>query len=258
MSRFSSPPCGDSGFPGLRGASPRPAGSREPPRRAPAFAGPGGDGASRTMGARTRRVYDRLAAVYPLPSLLFHSRAHRCALEMAGIRDGMRVLEVATGSGEMFRRLVRANPAGCTVGVDLSPRMAARTHRLIRRGFPGVRAHCQAVDARSMPFRDETFDAVICCYLLELLAPEDILRALGEMRRVLRVRGSLTLVAIGEDGRGFDRLYRLAGQLAPAFWGRPIGRRLPELLQAARLRLIGERLVRQAFYPSRVLLADRA
>jgi len=255
MRRSSWPPCGDSGVPGARPPSPRPAERSAGP---PLFSGEGGDGSSRSMAARTRRIYDRLAAVYPLPALLFHSRAHCCALEMAGIRDGMRVLEVATGSGEMFRRLVRANPAGWTVGVDLSPRMAARTHRQIRRGFPGVRAYCQAVDARWMPFRDESFDAVICCYLLELLAPEDILRALGEMRRVLRLRGALTLVAIGEDGRGFDRLYRLAGQLAPAFWGRPVSRQLPELLHAARLRLIGERSVRQAFYPSRVLLAARA
>src|ERR1700732_5444350 len=62
-----------------------------------------------TLAPRTRRVYDRLAAVYPVSTMLFHSRAHRCALGASGIRDGMKVLEVATGSGEMFRRLVRAN-----------------------------------------------------------------------------------------------------------------------------------------------------
>ena len=64
-----------------------------------------------TLAERTRRVYDRLSAVYPVSSMLFHSRAHRCALEASGVRDGMEVLEVATGSGEMFRRLVRANAA---------------------------------------------------------------------------------------------------------------------------------------------------
>ena len=65
-----------------------------------------------TLADRTRRVYDRMAAVYPVSTLLFHSRAHRCALEASGLSDGMRVLEVATGSGEMFRRLVRANRGG--------------------------------------------------------------------------------------------------------------------------------------------------
>ena len=62
-----------------------------------------------TLADRTRRVYDRLAAVYPISTMFFHSRAHRHVIEASGLRDGMKVLEVATGSGEMFRRLVRAN-----------------------------------------------------------------------------------------------------------------------------------------------------
>src|SRR5208337_2456893 len=128
-----------------------------------------------TLADRTRRVYDRMAAVYPVSTMLFHSRAHRCALEASGIADGMQVLEVATGSGEMFRRLVRANSTGATIGVDLSPNMAARTQRSARRKFPSAQTHCQAVDARHMPFRNESFDAVFCCYMLELLSGDDII-----------------------------------------------------------------------------------
>src|SRR6202451_1320988 len=106
----------------------------------------------------------------------------------------MKVLEVATGSGEMFRRLVRANRTGSTIGVDLSPNMAARTQRTARQKFPGARAPCQAVDARRIPFRDDSFDAIFCCYLLELLSSEDILSTLFEFRRILRDHGQLTLV----------------------------------------------------------------
>ena len=82
-----------------------------------------------TISGRTRRVYDALSLVYPMSTFFFHSKAHQYALEMSGIRDGMRVLEVATGSGEMFHRLVSANPNGSTVGLDLSPNMAARTQK---------------------------------------------------------------------------------------------------------------------------------
>ena len=134
-------------------------------------------------------MYDRLAAVYPVSTMLFHSRAHQRALEASGLRDGMRVLEVATGSGEMFRRLVRANRRGATIGIDLSPNMAARTQRTARRKYPMAQAHCQAVDARHMPFRNDSFDAVFCCYLLELLSGDDIVSTLLEFRRILRDRG---------------------------------------------------------------------
>ncbi|MCC7497590.1 MAG: class I SAM-dependent methyltransferase [Bryobacterales bacterium] len=210
-----------------------------------------------TIVDRTRRVYDRLAGVYPMSTYFFHSRAHRRALEMSGIHDGMRVLEVATGSGEMFRRLVRHNRKGCTIGVDLSPNMAARTHRRIEKEFPGASTLCQAVDARHLPFRDGMFDAVFACYLLELLSCEDIQRTMSEIRRVLRDRGTLTLVLIGQNTKMFNRLYRIGGKVAPAFWGRQVETRVPEMIEAANMRISGEQVVYQTFYPSRVLTARK-
>jgi ubiquinone/menaquinone biosynthesis C-methylase UbiE len=206
---------------------------------------------------RVRRTYDRLAAVYPLSTYLYHSRAHRVALNASGIRDGMRVLEVATGSGEMFRRLVRANPTGSTVGLDLSPNMAARTQNRIRKEFPRARAACHAVDVRHLPFQTATFDAIFCCYLFELLGNEDVGVALKELRRVLRRDGTLTTVLISERDPLFNQGYRVCGRLAPAFWGRQVERRLPPLLKSHSLDIIDDRKVRQIFYPSRVLVARR-
>ncbi len=207
-----------------------------------------------TLADRTRRVYDRMAAVYPVSTMLFHSRAHRCALEAAGLKDGMRVLEVATGSVELFRRLVRANSRGATIGVDLSPNMAARTQRVARRKFPSALAHCQAVDARHMPFRSDSFDAIFCCYLLELLSNEDIAKTLTEFRRVLRERGRLALVLIGQNTAMFNSVYRVAGRVAPAFWGRQVEQRVPQLAETVRFQIVEDRTVRQTFYPSRVLV----
>jgi ubiquinone/menaquinone biosynthesis C-methylase UbiE len=215
------------------------------------------NGLPATLAGRTRRVYDRMAAVYPLSTMLFHSRAHRCALNSSGLKDGMRVLEVATGSGEMFRRLVRANPSGTTVGVDLSPNMAARTQRTARGKFPHARAHCQAVDARHMPFRADAFDAVFCCYLLELLSAEDIVCTVHEFRRILRAGGNLTMVLIGQNTPAFNALYKVLGKIAPAFWGRQVEQRVPELIESARFEILEDRLRWQTFYPSRVLVARK-
>ena len=215
------------------------------------------NGLPATLAGRTRRAYDRLAAVYPVSTMLFHSRAHRCALGASGLRDGMKVLEVATGSGEMFRRLIRANRAGTTVGVDLSPNMAARTQRTARTKFPEARSHCQAVDARHMPFRTESFDAVFCCYLLELLSAEDIVSTLGEFRRVLRDRGNLTLVLIGQNTASFNAVYKVLGKVAPAFWGRQVEQRVPQLIESVRFEILKDEMVRQIFYPSRILVARK-
>ncbi len=215
------------------------------------------NGLPATLADRTRRVYDRMAAVYPLSTMLFHSRAHRFAIDALDLQDGVRVLEVATGSGEMFRRIVRLNRNGANIGVDLSPNMAARTQRHARKKFPGTLVNCQAVDARHMPFRDGAFDAVVCCYLLELLSSDDIVRTVSEIHRVLRANGKLALVLIGQNTELFNAAYKVAGKVAPAFWGRQVERGVPELIEGGNFSIVRDKMVRQTFYPSRVLVAQK-
>lgn len=210
-----------------------------------------------TLAGRTRWLYDHVAPFYSISTQLFHSRAHKKLVEMCEISDGTRVLEVATGSGEMFRRLVGANPNGLTLGLDLSPKMAARTQRIVRHRYPGSYARCQAVDARKMPFRDGTFDLVVCCYLLELLAAEDISRTVDEFYRILRLHGRLALIVIGESTEMFNRLYRLAGTIAPAFWGRQVENQILDFVEAADFTVLRQCAVQQGMYPSRVLLARK-
>jgi ubiquinone/menaquinone biosynthesis C-methylase UbiE len=211
----------------------------------------------KTIAAHTRFVYDHLSAVYPASTYFFHSKAHKRALEMSGLRDGMTVLEIATGSGEMFRRLVRANPNGYTCGVDLSPNMAARTQRVARLRFPKSVLDCQAVDARALPFSDDTFDAIFCCYLFELLATDDISLTLEEIYRVMKPRSNFNLVLIGQQAGVFNHAYRVAGSLVPAFWGRQVANAIPDLVRKAGFRISQDQLVRQGFYPSRILIARK-
>jgi ubiquinone/menaquinone biosynthesis C-methylase UbiE len=218
---------------------------------------PGAQGMQRTIAERTRRVYDRISNIYPASTFFFHSKAHTCILRHAGITNGMQVLEIATGSGEMFRRLVKANPSGKTFGLDLSPNMAARTQRRARQEFPSAEAHCGAVDVRSMPFRNASFDAVVCCYLLELLGQDDIRLTLREIARVLRPGGRFSLVVIGQNAKTFNRLYSVCGSLVPAFWGQQVERSVPSLITKAGLKIIADDLVRQTGYPSRVLIAEK-
>src|SRR5260370_18794239 len=107
---------------------------------------------TRFSSGATRKIYDLVAGIYPLSTMLFHSVAHKAAIDSAHIRNGMRVLEVATGSGEMLRRIVRANPEGVTCGIDRSPNIAARRPKLARRMAAGSRAPWQAGAARKMPY----------------------------------------------------------------------------------------------------------
>ena len=54
-----------------------------------------------------------------------------------------------------------------------------------------------------------------------------------------------------------NAVYEVLGKLAPAFWGRQVERRVPELIESAPFEIVQDRLVRQGFYPSRVLVARK-
>jgi ubiquinone/menaquinone biosynthesis C-methylase UbiE len=204
---------------------------------------------------QTRRIYDLVAPLYSISSQLFHSRAHHAALAASGIENGMRVLEVGMGSGEMFQHLIRINPNGETIGTDLSPNMAERSQALARERFPKTAAHCQSADVRYLPFAMGSFDAIMCCYLFELLPPEDVPRTVGELRRVLRPGGRLTVILVAQNKASFNMLYKVAGKVAPAFWGRQVEKSVAPLLTSKGFTINTDRYLRQLFYSSRVLSA---
>jgi len=78
-------------------------------------------------------LYNGKAPVYDIWTWLTESRARNLAIELAGIKDGQYILEVAVGTGLAFYELVKRNPSGNNIGVDLSPGMLARaTKRLCK------------------------------------------------------------------------------------------------------------------------------
>ena len=206
-----------------------------------------------TIAARTKRVYDRLAFVYPLSTFFFHSKAHRVAIKRAGIRNGSRVLEVACGSGEMFGRILKANPDGMNCGVDLSPKMAAFTQRKASHEAPMTSSYCQASDVRQLPFSDQCFETVVCCYLFELLGCADLEASLMEVRRVLKPGGRVVVVLIGQNAPLFNHAYKLAGSLVPAFWGRQVEHQMVPMLEGLGFAVEFDEHLRQGYYPSRVM-----
>ncbi len=209
-----------------------------------------------TIADRTRRFYDGLAELYPVSSRLFHAKAHRWALEQSGIENGMSVLEVAGGSGEVFRRLLEMNPDGLTISTDLAPKMAAYTLKRARREMPWARAFCGATDVRDLPFRDHSFDSVVCFYLLELLGTQDIFLTLREIRRVLKPGGKLSLIVIGQNKKIFNRAYIAGATILPQFWGRQMEASSAPLLKEIGLNVVADRYIQQGWYPSRVLIAE--
>jgi SAM-dependent methyltransferase len=121
---------------------------------------------------------------------LFEQWAVRVA-DAAQIRDGARVLDVACGTGVLAREAVsRVGPHGSVAGVDPNPGMLVVAKRL----EPGIR--WQEGVAESLPYNDDSFDAVVSQFGLMFFA--DRRAALREMKRVLAPGGRMA-VAVWES-----------------------------------------------------------
>jgi demethylmenaquinone methyltransferase / 2-methoxy-6-polyprenyl-1,4-benzoquinol methylase len=153
-------------------------------------------------------VFDRIAPIYDVMNAVMtwgiDRRWRTAAVRAARVAPGMRVLDVACGTGALTRSLATAaGPDGEAIGVDRSRRMLARAHRA--RVKPGAAPTSYRVaDALALPFSDGTFDAVTIAFGLRNLP--DYSTALAEMARVARQGVRVVVLEIAEPRGGIGRL----------------------------------------------------
>jgi len=161
---------------------------------------------ARRSTAAAAATFSWLAPVYELWARWVERAPRRRVLELARVRDGETVLEVATGTGVQLVELGRRNPHGRTVGVDFAPGMVARTRkRLKSAGLDDV--ELSQGDARELPFDDATFDVVTNEYMLNLMPHADIARAVSELFRVLKPGGRIVVTNMTPGARLRERIW---------------------------------------------------
>ena len=141
---------------------------------------------------RVRGVFDSVATRYDLMndlmSLGIHRLWKRFAVQLTGVRAGQRVLDLASGTGDLAARLAGlVGPRGLVVMTDINAAMLARGRdRMLDEGRAGNVRYAQ-LDAEALPFPDGCFDCVTIGFGLRNVTHKE--RALAEMHRVLRPGG---------------------------------------------------------------------
>jgi ubiquinone/menaquinone biosynthesis C-methylase UbiE len=109
-------------------------------------------------------------------------------LGLLGIAPGERILEIGCGSGVVLRDLARrVAPGGRAVGLDPSPAMLTVARELAAAAGLAELVELHEGDARSLPFADGAFDAVLA--VTALVHIPDVERTVAEMVRVARRGG---------------------------------------------------------------------
>jgi ubiquinone/menaquinone biosynthesis C-methylase UbiE len=174
---------------------------------------------ARVLGkAEVVAVYGRMARRYDVWATLTESRARQRVLDLASVRDGEAVLEVAVGTGLLFTELLKRNPHGRNDGVDLTEPMLEQARvKAARSG--ATNWALRLGDACALNYPDACFDLLCNCYMVDLLPEGDFAQILGEFRRVLRPRGRLVLANLACNQGMTYRLWDLAYRINPAWVG---------------------------------------
>ncbi|WAR45603.1 bifunctional demethylmenaquinone methyltransferase/2-methoxy-6-polyprenyl-1,4-benzoquinol methylase UbiE [Methylomonas rapida] len=147
--------------------------------------------------ALVRGVFDSVASQYDLMndlmSLGIHRIWKRIAVQLANVREGDSVLDLAGGTGDLTALYEkRVGSKGQVVLADINAAMLRTGRdRLINRGLAGNIRYAQ-VNAECLPFADNTFDCVTIGFGLRNVTDKDA--ALRSMYRVLKPGGRVIVL----------------------------------------------------------------
>ncbi|RMG78774.1 MAG: methyltransferase domain-containing protein [Bacteroidetes bacterium] len=202
------------------------------------------------------RAYKRVSGWYDLWAFLTESKASKKAIEWAEIEDGMSVLEVACGTGLVFAELVKRNPHGENVGIDLSPDMLQKAKGRLA-DMPSNCYELKLGDAFNLDFENDHFDLLVNNFMIDLLPVESFDRVLSEFSRVIKPGGRMIISTFSFGQKPVHRFW---------WW---VAKNFPDLLTGCRPVLLDKYLLKQGLeieasveisqntFPSRIIKARK-
>ncbi|MEZ6195456.1 MAG: ubiquinone/menaquinone biosynthesis methyltransferase [Planctomycetota bacterium] len=157
-----------------------------------------------------RAMFDRIATPYDrlnrLISLGRDEAWRREALDMAGVGPGARVVDLGTGTGDLYLQLrERVGPTGAVIGIDLSPNMLEIARRKAELRPEGPAIDLREGNAQTTGLADASVDFATMAWVLRNVG--DRRAAYAELRRILRPGGRFVCLDTSRP------------DFAPARWG---------------------------------------
>ncbi len=151
---------------------------------------------ARDLFNRTAQHYDPVNRLFSLGSGAWYRRS---CLRWAGLRPGLRVVDVAVGTGLLAREaLAIAGDRKAVIGIDVSEAMLDIARKNL--GIPLVQGTAEA-----LPLANEIADFVTMGYALRHVA--DLEAVFRECMRILRPKGTLVLLEISMPRNRMNRMF---------------------------------------------------
>lgn len=155
-------------------------------------------------GRQVEQMFDSIARRYDFMNSamslgqhrIWRNKALHAALQELSFKGNLKILDVATGTGDVAFRLHSILPNALITGIDLSEGMLERARKKLSE-LPESQRELIAFgkgDSLSLPFHDEEFGLVTVAYGVRNFS--DLKRGLMEMRRVLKRDGVLCIIEL--------------------------------------------------------------
>lgn len=145
-----------------------------------------------SMFSKVAANYDKANSVL---SLGIHHLWRKKLVALSKVRSGMRVLDCATGTGDLaieFKKVV--GPKGSVTGTDFcADMMLTAPKKALSRGLD---IKFETADVMNLPYADGQFDVVSISFGIRNVA--DPVKALQEMSRVLKPGGKVLVLEFGQ------------------------------------------------------------
>lgn len=139
-----------------------------------------------------RTAWNTIADSYDQHVTPHNAELGEYALKHAGLRAGMRFLDVAAGSGALS--IPAARLGADVVATDVAPIMVERLHE--RASADGLAIDARVMDGQALDLDDDTFDVSGSQHGVSLFP--DVAGGLSEMVRVTKPTGRVLVVAFGD------------------------------------------------------------
>ncbi|MDE7402678.1 MAG: bifunctional demethylmenaquinone methyltransferase/2-methoxy-6-polyprenyl-1,4-benzoquinol methylase UbiE [Muribaculaceae bacterium] len=172
----------------------------------------------RHKGEQVEQMFDSIAPAYDLMNTamtfglhnIWRSKALRAAFAAHGDSAPDRILDIATGTGDVVFELNKMAPDAQVIGVDISTGMLEVASRKLSQASESTRKHVsfQQGDSLALSFDDNSFDLVTVAYGVRNF--EKLEQGLKEIARVLKPGGTLCIIELSEPENKFLKFgYRL-------------------------------------------------
>jgi len=149
-------------------------------------------------------MFDRIAARYDLMnriiSLGIDQRWRRRTVDALALKPGARVLDLATGTGDLAMMIARRHPEVTVEGIDPSAGMLAEGERKVAAAALGARVKLRRGDAEHIDAEDGSVDGISMAFGIRNVV--DRPKALREMARALKPGGRVAILELSEPKRG--------------------------------------------------------